>query len=212
MRQPDGERNSGEGRNICRALFCFGAFPSGTWRRFGCTACFFCSGHSQGGKEVERLILIDKVRPFGAEPDEMRAVLAAIAAEAVLDAEQVGVCAICAFSKRNADFGHSNAAGVADGEEILAFDIVRATLQSSIALAEPVYAAAHEKVRACACVGLNLFEALIHPVDAIAAMNHPDCFDPFQPRTQSSLMVCLDRAIPRAPGGTSPVMQLPAAI
>jgi hypothetical protein len=198
--------------NICRALFCFGACPPGTWRCFGCTAFLFGSGHSQGGKEVERLILIDQVRPFGVEPDEMRAILAVIAADAVLDAEQVGICAIRTFSKRNADLGYSNAARLADGEEILAFDIVRATIKSSIALAESVYAAAHEKVRACACVSLNLFEALIHPVDAIAAMNHPDYFDPFRRCTQSFLMVCLDRAIPRAPGGTSPVMQLPAAI
>jgi len=82
----------------------------------------------------------------GAEAHKVRAVLPHFAAEALVDAEQVSVGAIDAFSQGDADFGHGDVASVADGEEVFALAVMRATLERRVPLAEPVYAASHEDV------------------------------------------------------------------
>jgi hypothetical protein len=74
-------------------------------------------------------------------------------------------------------------ASLADGEEILALSIVGAALERGIILAKPIYAATHEDMRTPAGVGLDLNEALIHPIDAVAAIKHqfvgiPFCVSP----------------------------------
>ena len=168
------------------------------------------AGHSQDGKKIECLVLIYEMCTFGVEADEMRAVLPLVSANAVVDAEQIGVRAIDAFTQGYADLGHRNVTRLADGIEILALDIMRATLKRCV-LKESVDPAAHEDVRTVTLVGLDLLQAFVDPVDAIAAVDHPDYLDSFRCRTHSSLMVCRERAMPKAPGGTSSVMQLPAA-
>jgi hypothetical protein len=62
------------------------------------------AGHSDCGEQIEDCVLLDEVEAFRVQPDEMCAVFAAVAADAVIDAKQIRVGAIGAFPKRNTHF------------------------------------------------------------------------------------------------------------
>ena len=129
----------------------------------------------------------------------------------MIDAEQVGVRTIDTLTQRDADLRHRDLAGLAKRKQIIALDVMRAGWKGRVVFTEAVYAASHENVVGMSLVRLDLLQAFVDPVNAIAAVDHRDCLDSFRRRAHSALLVCLDRAIPSAPAGTSSVMQLPAA-
>jgi hypothetical protein len=102
----------------------------------------------------------------------MSAVLPAFVAHAGIDAEQVCVSAVNAFAQRDADFGHGDFAGAADGEEVPAGNVIFALGQIVVVLDETENPASHINVRMLAMIGLDLFQAFICPVDAIFAVDH----------------------------------------
>jgi hypothetical protein len=60
--------------------------------------CVFSFGrHPKFGEEIKYLVVIDKVRPFCIETNEMRAILSVFPALARIDTEQVCVRAIKTF-------------------------------------------------------------------------------------------------------------------
>ena len=147
------------------------------------------TGHSQVGKKIECLVLINEMCAFSVKTDEMRAVLPLVTANAVVDAKQIGVGAIDTFTQGHADLGHRNVARLAYGIEVLALDVPRAGWEGRVVFTEAVYAASHENVLGMSLVRLDLLQVFVDPVDAIAAVDHPDYLESFRRRTHSSLMV-----------------------
>jgi len=62
--------------------------------------------------------------------------------------------------------------GAADGEEIRTECVMLAVLYFTRVFNVSKNPTTHENVRMSAVIRLDLFKALIHPVDAILAMNH----------------------------------------
>ncbi len=106
------------------------------------------------------------------QPDEMRAILAAVTAFAGFNAEKIGVCAVYAFAQGDTDLGNRYMAGTADGEEIFALLVILAVLQSFIVFEIAENPAAHKYMRMGAMIGFNLLEAFVGPVNTIPAINH----------------------------------------
>jgi len=124
------------------------------------------------GKQVENLAVVDNVHPFGIQTHEVRTVLAALAAFAGLHAIKIRVRAVDAFAKRDTGLGNRNAAGAANREKILALPVVFAVFEAFVILDKAENPAAHKNVRVFVMVSLDLLQALIHPVDAVSAVNH----------------------------------------
>lgn len=53
--------------------------------------------HSQSWKQIENLILLDEMNSLGMKANKMRAILATFVTHARIDAEQVGIRAVCAL-------------------------------------------------------------------------------------------------------------------
>ena len=124
------------------------------------------------GEEVKDPFIVDEVDPFGVETDKMSAIFTAVSPHAGIDAEKIGIGAIDALPQRHANFWHRDVAGTADREKILAEDVVFTVLQMIVVFEEAENPAAHEDVRSSTVIRLDLFEAFIHPVDAVLTVNH----------------------------------------
>jgi hypothetical protein len=74
------------------------------------------AGHADGGEKLENLILVHEVKTLRVKTYKMGTILAAVATEALIDAKQVRVGAIGAFSQRNADLGDNDFTGVTDNK------------------------------------------------------------------------------------------------
>ena len=106
------------------------------------------------------------------QTNKMRAILATLTPLTGIDAEQVRIRAVEALTQRDADFGDRYVACHADGEEILAGMIMLAIWKVLVFLYKAENSTAHENVGMGAMVRFDLFEAFIHPIDAILAVNH----------------------------------------
>jgi hypothetical protein len=72
---------------------------------------FFLSRHPQSWEKIEYLLfVVYELNSFGVQPHEMSAVFPTFAPDAGIDAEQVRIGAIDAFSERDADFRHGDMA------------------------------------------------------------------------------------------------------
>ncbi len=131
-----------------------------------------CARHVEGREEIEHPILVDQLHPLCVQPHKMGAVLPAVAANAVIHAEEIRIGAVHTFSERYANFRHRATASTAKGKEIFADDVVVAALQGSVSLDKTEDAASHENVGAPVLRSLDLVQTLIHPIDAIATINH----------------------------------------
>ena len=132
----------------------------------------FFAGHSDGREDIVYPVVGDQVRPLGAQPDEVRAVLATVPADASVDTKEVRVGAVGTLAERDADFGHRYPAFRADHEQVLADPVVITAGEGRVVFEETVDAATHEEMRGTLCVGFDLLEALVDPVDAITAIYH----------------------------------------
>jgi len=137
---------------------------------------FFLAGHAQDREKIEYLILVDQVYTFGVQTDEVSAVFAVISAHAGIDAEQICVRAIDALPEGNTDLRHHDFACITDNKEIVAFNVILALGQILVLFDEAKNPASHKNVRMLALIGLDFFQAFIHPVDAVFALNHGRCF------------------------------------
>ena len=133
---------------------------------------FFLTWHSHEREKVKHLVVVDQMDALGAEADEVRAVFATVFAHAVIHAEKIGVGAIHALSKGHADLRHYDVTGRANREQVFADDVVLAAFQGCVAFDEAEYPASHVDVRVGAVVFLDLLKTLVHPVDAVSAINH----------------------------------------
>jgi hypothetical protein len=110
---------------------------------------------------------------LGMKPYEMGAVPAVLTSNARFDTEQIRIGAVDAFAEGNADLWDDNLAGTADCKQILARNVLGTALQICL-LAGAKDTAAHEYMRMSAVIGFNVLKTLVHPVDAISAINHED--------------------------------------
>ena len=103
----------------------------------------------------------------------MGAVLPIVAADAVVDAEQVRVGAVDALSQRHTNLGDDDVAGTADCKQVLTYNISRAALEIGF-LTQAEDPAAHEDMRMGIVIGFNVLQTFVHPVDTVFATNHKD--------------------------------------
>jgi hypothetical protein len=99
------------------------------------------------------------------------AIPAVVPALTVLDAKQVGVCAVAALTQGNTDLGNGNFAGTANREQVLAFGVLPAAFESFIVFDIVEDPTTHENMTVRARVHFNLLEGFVDPVDAISAVN-----------------------------------------
>jgi hypothetical protein len=109
---------------------------------------------------------------LGVQPNEMSAVLAILTTEARFDTEQVRVGAVNAFSQGHTNLWDDYVAGAADCKQILARNVSGAALEVAGLLAETEDPATHEDMRMGVVIGFNVLKTLIHPVDAVFAVDH----------------------------------------
>jgi hypothetical protein len=133
---------------------------------------FFTARHSLIREQIKYLIPVDEMDALGVQAYKMSAVLAIVASFAGFNAEQVRIRAIDAFSQRNTDFGHRNAAGTADCNKILAGLVMLAFLQILVFGYESKYPTTHKYVRMGVVISLDLFKAFIYPMDTVSAVKH----------------------------------------
>lgn len=169
------------------------------------------AGHSDRGEKIEDLIFVHEVKALGAQTYKVGAILSVVAAQALIHAKQVRVRAVGAFSQGNAYLGNNNPAGAADDKEVFTYNIVIAVRQCGIAFHKSQEPATAEQVRTSPGIGLDLIEAFVYPMNAVSTVNQLRPADRGLLPAHLVLIACFDRAIPRAPGGISLVMQLPAA-
>jgi hypothetical protein len=133
---------------------------------------FFPAGHFQDREQVKDPAVVDQVHPFRVQTDKVGAIFPAFAANAGIDAEQVGVRTVDAFRERDADLGNGDFTGTANREEVPAGYVMLAFWEVLVVFNEAENPASHENVRMLAVIGLDLFQAFIRPVDAVFAVYH----------------------------------------
>lgn len=70
--------------------------------------------HSHFRKKIKNLVFpIDKMKAFRLQTDKMSTILAVFVANAGINAKKIGIRAVHTFSKRNADLGNGDVAGIA---------------------------------------------------------------------------------------------------
>jgi len=132
----------------------------------------FLARHSQDRENIIHAVVRDQVCPLRSQPDKVGAVLPTVPTNTPVEAKKVRVRAVGALAKRDADLRHRYPALRADREEVLADLVVVTAGEGRVVLQEAVDAASHEEVTGTLGVHLNLFEALVDPVDAITAIDH----------------------------------------
>ena len=125
-----------------------------------------------GWENVKNLILLDEMHPLCVQANEMSAIFATLPAHAGFNTEKIRVCAIGAFSQRNANFRNGYVAGIANRKKVFADHIILAVLAVIICLYRTVDSTTHENVRMVFRVFLDLLETLIHPMDTVFAEAH----------------------------------------
>ena len=150
---------------------------------------FCCSGHSYAGEQIEDLIDGYEVRPFCVQADKMSAVLPAVAAHAMVDAEQISVGTVDALPKRNTHLGDRDSTGGTQRKKVFALDKMRAAREGGAVFNVPEDPATVEEVGMTARVSLDLREAFVDPIDAVSAVYHYPVAIPFA--SASSSRACL---------------------
>jgi hypothetical protein len=112
------------------------------------------------------------MNPFAVQPDKMGAVFPAVFSDAVIDAEQVRISAVYALAQRNTNLRNREVARAANGEKVLTGDVVFAFPQIGIVLDKTKDPASHEYMGMSIMICLDLLKALIHPIDAVSAVDH----------------------------------------
>lgn len=109
---------------------------------------------------------------LGVQTHKMRAVFAVLIAHAGVDTEQVCIRTVGTFSKRDADLWNSQTTRFANSEEIFAGYIIFTALHIVIGIDVSEDSTAHKYMRSSIAIRFYFFEAFIHPVNAVLAMNH----------------------------------------
>jgi hypothetical protein len=99
------------------------------------------------------------------------AILAAVPALTVINAKQIGICAVAALTQGNTNLGNSNLAGTANCEQVVTLSVLAAALERLIIVDVTENPATHENMAMRAGIHFNLLEGLVDPVDAISAVN-----------------------------------------
>lgn len=136
----------------------------------------FRSGNVQLRENIKNLIIVDQVKSFALQPDEMRAIFPAFFSNTGIHTEKIGVSAIAAFSQRDANLRNSNMACIADGKQILAHDVMLAVLHFIRFFNEAENSATHKDMRAGRSLRFDLMKAFIRPINAILAICHESNF------------------------------------
>jgi hypothetical protein len=102
----------------------------------------------------------------------MRAEFLFVFSPAIVDAEEVGVRAIHAFTQGDAHLGHGNPAAAADGKELRRFGIVGAlrTLERFEKTEDPAFIKSGIAGTAVLILFRQLGEVFVHPVVAASAV------------------------------------------
>jgi hypothetical protein len=153
---------------VCLPTGFLGGLPGRRIRGSG----FFPARHSQDREHVKDLAVVDQVRPFRVQTNKVGAIFPAFAANAGIDAEQVGIRTVDAFRQRDTDLGNGDFTGTANREEVPAGYVVPAFGEILVVFDEAENPASHENVRVLAVIGLDLFQAFIRPVDAVFTVYH----------------------------------------
>jgi hypothetical protein len=146
--------------------------PAGGFHRGGDRYLLPPAGQVQFWEQVKNPVLIDELNPLTVQPHKMGAVLPVAFPDALIHAKQVRVGAINTFAQGNADFRHREMAGTANGENVLADDVMFAFPQAGVVFDEAKNPASHENVGMCVVIGLDLLETLIHPIDTVSTIDH----------------------------------------
>jgi hypothetical protein len=104
----------------------------------------------------------------------MSAVFPVLSTRALLYAEQIRIGTVNAFSERDATLRNREVASAANGEQILADDVMLTFLQMRVVLDKAKDPAAHENVGMSIVICLDLIETFIQPVYAVSTVDHDD--------------------------------------
>lgn len=136
--------------------------------------------HFKNGEQIENVVLVNQLDSLRAQPDKVGAILAVVPAFAMIDAKQVGIGAVAAFTEGDTDLGDGNPAGAADCEQVLTLSVLPAGLECLIVVDVTEYPATHENMAVCARIHLYLLKGFVNPVDAISAVYCQSFFSPFK--------------------------------